>query len=84
MSTYVVGRVQRVESQFRDSEFKTYLDSFKFDCQLRNLSQKTIDAYFERLSYFFLYLQDRNIDFISITKKVIQQYIFSLKGQVSD
>jgi hypothetical protein len=61
MHDYVTGRVARIEARFGDTEFKKYLDSFKFDCLIRNLTPKTVDGYFERLGYLFEYLQGDHI-----------------------
>lgn len=77
-------RIQRVEKEYGESDAKPYLDSFKFDCMVRNLTPKSIGGYYERMSYLLGYLRDNNIPFEQITKRTIQDYIMLLKGTVSD
>ncbi len=60
------------------------LQAFRFDCELRNLTTKTIDCYFERIEYLVRFLRSCNRSLCDVTKQDIQQYIFSLKGHVSD
>jgi len=84
MTDYVTPNVKRVEGKFADSEIKKYLDSFKLDCRVRNLTPKTIDVYFERLGYFFDYLQKNGITLENVTKAHIHDYILSQNGEVSD
>ena len=84
MFTSLIGKIERVESRFDETEFKSYLDAFKFDCQVRNLTHKTLECYFERLGYLFAYLQEQDIPFAEVTKRVIQDYVMSLQGKVSD
>jgi site-specific recombinase XerD len=80
----VCGNIKRVEARYSDSEFKPYLDSFKLDCMVRNLTPKSIDVYFERLGYFFGYLREHEKTLERVTKRIIQEYILSLTGKVSD
>jgi site-specific recombinase XerD len=84
MVNCVNRRIERVESRLKASDFKKYLDAFKLDCRLRNLTSKTIEGYYERLGYLFDYLQANSIAFDDIDRKVIQKYILSLNGSVSD
>ncbi len=83
---------QRVISEFNklsdlginNDDAISYLKAFKFDCELRNLSEKTVYGYFERIRCLALYLNSMNISFVEVSKQVIQEYIISLKGRVSD
>jgi len=84
MHSDVVSRIKKVEAKYGNTEFKNYIDSFKFDCHKRNLTPKTISCYLERLDYLFTNLLERNIRFKDITRKIIQDYIIHLKGNVSD
>jgi site-specific recombinase XerD len=84
MGNGAVSNIIRVESRFRATEFKKYLDLFKLDCQVRNLTEKTIDVYYERLGYFFSYIKDEGISFQAICRNTIQQYILTLIENVSD
>ena len=77
-------RIQRVEKNFGETDARPFLDSFKFDCRVRNLTPKSIDCYYERLGYLLQYLRDNNIAFEQTTKRVMQDYIMSLRGTVSD
>jgi integrase/recombinase XerD len=79
-----INEIERQEARFSDTEFKPYLDSLKFDCLVRNLTQKTIEGYYERLGHFFTYLSKKGITFPEINRRVIQGYIMSLQGNVSD
>jgi hypothetical protein len=84
MVNYVNRRIERVESRLEAPDFKKYGDAFKLDCRLRNLTGKTIEGYYEKLGYLFDYLQANSIAFDDIDKKVIQNYILSLNGSVSE
>jgi len=66
------------------SNWKIYVDSFLFQCQVHNLSEKTLQVYAERLYYFVRYLSERGIDVDDVTKRVIQEYVIHLQGTVSD
>jgi len=80
----VMRNVTRVEKQLEGREILKYLGSFKIDCQLRNLSPKTIDVYFERIGYFAAYLDEIDTRFENVDRAIVQRYIVSLKGTVSD
>lgn len=84
MLTNVISKTQKVEAKFHKNEAASYLESFKYDCQLRNLTDNTIDCYFERLAYLLDYLQERETGFTSVDKSLIKEYVMSLKGKVSD
>ena len=84
MPDYATYNVKRIDAQFKETEFRPYLDSFKYECLVRNLTPKTIDVYYERLGYFFSYLQRLGISVNEISKKIIQDYILSLMGHVSE
>jgi len=79
-----MNKVALVETRFGDTEFKPYLDSFKYDCLVRNLSPKSLDCYYERLGCLFQYLQGISIHLVDVSKQAIQGYIMSLSGRVSD
>jgi len=63
----VISMTDKVLAKFEHSDASAYLISFKFDCQVRNLTPKTIECYFERLGYLFSYLKTRKISFQAIT-----------------
>lgn len=56
MSRETERKIYGVESEFHKTQFMPYLDAFKFDCQIRNLTEKTIAVYFERLTILFRHL----------------------------
>jgi integrase/recombinase XerD len=62
----------------------TYLQSFYFDCKVKNLASKTIDVYGERLRNFYRFIQSREVPFEGVDASLIQSYILSMKGKVSD
>lgn len=84
MGDYASYRIRRVENEFGASDAKPYLDAFKFDAMVRNLSLKSIDGYYERLGYLLQYLRRNKTPFMQTTKRNLQDYILSLKGMVSD
>jgi integrase/recombinase XerD len=84
MRNGMIGRVERVETRFAGTTFRDYLDAFKLECQMKNLTEKSIDAYFERLGYFFDYLKTNELGLNQVTKRTIQDYVISLKDKVSD
>ena len=84
MKNYVSHRIKRVETQLGTSDIKKYLDAFRFDCQLRNLTNKTLDCYYERLGYLFKYLENRQIPFVEVDRRLIQDFILLTKDSVSD
>ena len=67
-----------------DSPLKSCLESFYFDCKVKNLAPKTIDVYGERLRNFHRFLESKGIDFEKVDTASIQSYILSMKGRVSD
>jgi len=83
MRDSVTTNIERVEARYGATEFKKYLDSFNLDCRVRNLTEKTIDVYYERLGYFIGYLTDQGIGLNKINKTVVQEYILSLKDNVA-
>jgi site-specific recombinase XerD len=84
MSSDVIRKIDRVESQFTGSEFGSALSAFKFDCELRNLSNTSIACYHERLAYLFANLEEQGFTLTDATRRTVQDYIMSLKGSVSD
>jgi integrase/recombinase XerD len=66
------------------SSMKKYLESFYFDCRVRNLTSKTMQGYGERLQNFHRFLESKGISFDKVDKRVIQSYILSMKDKVSD
>ena len=66
------------------SSIATHLQSFYFDCKVKNLASKTIDVYGERLRNFYRFMQSREVLFEGVDASVIQSYILSMKGKVSD
>ena len=80
MESQVIGYYQRrVEKQTAKSPVKKYLDSFKFDCIVRNLTPKTIEGYFERLGYLLECLTKKSIGFESTEKRAILEYVHLMK-----
>lgn len=65
-----------------DSNAQAYLQSFYFDCRVKNLASKTIDVYGERLRNFYRFIQSREVPFEGVGASVIQSYILSMKGKV--
>ena len=51
MSDSVNRKIDKVEAAVHGSDFESYLKSFKLDCQVRNLTDKSIECYVERLGY---------------------------------
>jgi len=84
MKNSVISLADRFHSRFRDTEFDPYLQSFRLDCEIRNLTQKTMDGYVERLAYLFAHLSESGLCFDKATKRIIRSYILSLKDKVSD
>jgi integrase/recombinase XerD len=66
------------------SSITTCLQSFYFDCKVKNLTPKTIDVYGERLRNFYRFMQSKEVLFEGVDASVIQSYILSMKGKVSD
>lgn len=60
------------------------LQAFNYDLQLRNLTPKTISCYLERTGYFVKYLHHHGATLAQVDRNVIQDYILSVKGSVSD
>ncbi len=84
MKCNVISVTDRVLAEHSDDGVRPYLDAFNIDCSVRNLTQKTIDVYFEWLGYLLHSTREQSIAFTDTSKRVIQDYIVSLKGQVSD
>lgn len=82
--TRVMTMTDKVLTRYEGTEAKPYLEAFKYDCLVRNLTQKTVDCYLERLDYLLRYLGDKAIALASVDRRVIQDYIMHLKGNVSD
>jgi integrase/recombinase XerD len=64
--------------------FKDMLQQFYFGCRLKNLTEKTLCIYGERLTYFYNYVNKSSIPFENVDKATIQNYILSIKDKVSD
>lgn len=62
----------------------TYLDYFELDARSRQLSKFTIKVNGERLSLLAKWLDKENIDIEDTTRDVIQKYLISIYGTVSD
>jgi site-specific recombinase XerD len=60
------------------------VESFRFDCEVRNLTPKTIECYTERLAYLTDYCQVKRCSLTDLKRKQVQEYILSLRGEVSD
>jgi len=67
MRSNVISVTDKVLQRCQQEEARSYLEAFKLDCQVRNLSQKTIDVYFERLGYVLGDLTRQEVPFRSIT-----------------
>jgi integrase/recombinase XerD len=63
--------------------WKTYIDSFLLNCQVKNLSDSTINNYTERLGYLARFLIGKQVDIEACTRTEITEYIVSLAGRVS-
>ncbi len=59
------------------------LNFFITDCELRNLTPKTISVHKERLKYFYRYLQEVNKSIEEIGKFEVMEYILSIRSKVS-
>lgn len=66
------------------SSIATHLQSFYFDCKVKNLAPKTIDVYGERLRDFYRFIRSKHISFEDVDTAVVQSYILWMKGRVSD
>lgn len=84
MKSGVITLAERISVRYRGSEFDPYLQSLLLDCHIRNLTQKTIDGYIERLACLFDYLAESGIAFDCLSKRIVKEYILSLMGNVSD
>jgi integrase/recombinase XerD len=82
MSAYL-KRAEGTLTEFANTPYRRFLDSFKLDCQIRNLTPKTLDVYFERLCYLCRYLQAQNVSIEQVQRDTIKGYILSLQGEVS-
>jgi hypothetical protein len=72
MRPRVISVADPVQQRFEDNGFKPYLEAFRLDCTLRNLSPKTTDVYPERLSYLFSYLQRAGISLEKVNREIIK------------
>ncbi|MFH1372537.1 MAG: tyrosine-type recombinase/integrase [bacterium] len=84
MKTSVMSVTDKVLTRIGNNGTRPYLEAFRLDCEVRNLSRKTIDVYFERLGYLLTWLGGHEITFNDITRRTVQSYIVDLKGSVSD
>jgi integrase/recombinase XerD len=84
MHSCVTSRIARVENACGHDSSRALLDAFKFDCQLKNLTQKTLDCYFERIGYLIKHCKESGTELAMIDRGGIQRYILSLRGKVSD
>jgi len=71
-------------ADIQDKMFKGLVEQFYYHCRVKNLTEKTLSGYGERLKNFYLFLSSHNIPFEDINRKTIQDYIISQKGKVSD
>ncbi len=55
------------------------IECFKLDCEVRNLSEKTIDGYLSMLRWVREYLGQRKLTLTSVTKPDIRQHILELR-----
>lgn len=68
----------------RDDVFRTCVEQFYFSCKVKNLTEKTLSVYGERLKDFQTFLTRKHIAFDDVRKITIQQYILDMKDRVSD
>lgn len=81
---HVKGLYQLVDNLTMGSDhWKTYVDSFLLNCQVKNLTDASINDYAERLGYLVKYLSARGIGAEDCTRAHLTDYIVSLTGQVS-
>ena len=73
-----------IESVDRLDVMKKYLESFYYECKVKNLTLKTVNGYAERLGNFYRYIQGEGIPFEKVDKEAVKRYILSLQGKVSD
>lgn len=73
-----------LEKVDNDTMMRGLLEQFYFNCKVKNLSEKTMSVYGERLGHFHGFLKSNRILFDQVSKETIQQYILSMKGRVSD
>ncbi len=74
-----------LELTYKDSYmFKESLQQFYYNCRVRNLSEKTLNIYGERLTNFYNFLKVKKVDFDKTEKSTVQDYIMSMKDKVSD
>lgn len=74
---------ETVPTRYNGTETKPILEAFRYDCQVRNLTPRTIDCCLERLDRLMRYLDDNGIPLMSIDRHTIQDYIMHLRGTVS-
>jgi integrase/recombinase XerD len=66
-------------------QIRRLLKSFYFDCQVRNLTEKTIWGYGEALSKFLNFVEKKGIELEQVEGATIKEFIVSLRErQLSD
>ena len=66
-------------------ELEVLAKEYFLDCQVRNLSPRTIDLYQKGLGYFFEYLKPQGITTLEDLKPLhIKQYILALQKKGSN
>lgn len=71
-------------SDISDVMFRGLVQQFYYNCRVKNLTEKTLSGYGERLSNFYNFLSSQKTLFENVNGKTIQAYIISQKGKVSD
>ena len=64
-----------------DVNMKGALKLFEYHIRTKNLSPKTISVYGERLGYFYRFLKKNRLQFESVSKSTIQEYILFQKDR---
>ncbi len=73
-----------LELTYKDSYmFKESLQQFYYNCRVRNLSEKTLNIYGERLTNFYNFLKVKKVDFDKTEKSTVQDYIMSMKDKAT-
>ena len=67
-----------------DDMFRAAAEQFYFTCRVKNLAEKTLSTYGERLENFRRFLDLVHVPFEQVEKPTIQRYILSMKDRVSD
>lgn len=67
-----------------DGMFRAAAEQFYFTCKVKNLTDKTLSTYGERLENFRRFLDLVHVPFDQVEKPTVQRYILSMKDRVSD